>query len=162
MVNDILPNLKYAEYLMFIDESSGYHNLRFNEKSSYITRFSCQFCTYRYIRLLFGAAPLLDMFQRKIDEIFKKSPNVFGIADNILIMGYDVNIADHNRTLCRVLQKCRKENLKLNKDRCHFRCTSVLFVDEIISRHGVTTDLHELLALIKMPPSKSGKEQKAF
>ena len=26
------------------------------------------------------------------------------------------------------LQTCRQVNLKLNKDKCHFRCTSVSFV----------------------------------
>ena len=29
------------------------------------------------------------MFQRKIDKSFKDLPNVFGIADDILVVGYD-------------------------------------------------------------------------
>ena len=29
------------------------------------------------------------MFQRKLDDISKELPNVFGIADDILIVGYD-------------------------------------------------------------------------
>ena len=67
------------------------------------------------------------MFQRKIDEIFKDLPNAFGIADDTLVVGYDVDGKDHNNSLVRVLQICRQENLKLNKDKCHFRCTSVPF-----------------------------------
>ena len=39
------------------------------------------------------------MFQRKMDEIFKGLPNVFGIADDILILGYDADSRDHDRTL---------------------------------------------------------------
>ena len=34
------------------------------------------------------------MFQRKIDEIFKGLPNVFGIADDILVVGYDIDGKD--------------------------------------------------------------------
>ena len=30
-----------------------------------------------------------NMFQRKIDELFQGLPNVFGIADDILIVGFD-------------------------------------------------------------------------
>ena len=39
------------------------------------------------------------MFQRKIDEIFKGAPNVFGTADGILVIGYDGNGRDHE-TCC--------------------------------------------------------------
>ena len=47
------------------------------------------------------------MFQRKIDKIFKDLPNVFSIADDILVVGYDRDDKDHNGTLQRVLQVCR-------------------------------------------------------
>ena len=87
--------------------------------------FECQFGWFRYKQLPFGAALAGGMFQRKIDEIFKELPNVSCIADDILVVGYKANGKDHNKTLWRVLQICRQVNLKLNKDKCHFRCTSV-------------------------------------
>ena len=58
-----------------------------------------KFGRYRYKRLPFGSAPAEDMFQQKIDEIFKYIPNVFGIADDILVVGYDSNGKDHDDTL---------------------------------------------------------------
>ena len=76
---------------------------------------------YIYKLLPFGAAPSGDMFQRKIDEIFKDMPNVFGIADDILVVGYEADGRDHDETVQRVLQRYRQVNL--NKDKCHFRCT---------------------------------------
>ena len=39
------------------------------------------------------------MFQRNIDEIFKELSNVFGIADNILVVGYEDNGKDYDKTL---------------------------------------------------------------
>ena len=39
------------------------------------------------------------MCQRKIGEIFKDLPSVFGIADDILVVGYDVDGKDHDDTL---------------------------------------------------------------
>ena len=93
--NDILPKLKNAQYLSFIDVSFSYHSLKLDEKSSYFTTFACQFGRYRYKRLPFGAAAAGDMFQRKITEIF-------AIADDILVVGYDVDGKDHDNILWRV------------------------------------------------------------
>ena len=77
------------------------------------------------------------MFQCKINEIFKYLPYVFGIADDILVVGYDTDGKDHNEMLQQLLQISRQVYLKLNKDKCHFRCTSVPFLGEVISRHGM-------------------------
>ena len=70
MLNDIFLKLNNVQYLSLIDASSGYHNLK-HEKSSYLTIFMCQFGRFRYKTLLFGASLTGDMFQRKIDKIFR-------------------------------------------------------------------------------------------
>ena len=57
------------------------------------------------------------MFQRKTDEICKDLPNVFCIADDILVVGYETDGKDHDKTVHRVLQRGRQVSLKLNKDK---------------------------------------------
>ena len=99
MHHDILLKLNNAQYISLIDMSFGYYNLKVDKKSSYFTTFTCHFGRYRYKRLPFGAAPAGDMFQRTIDEIFKGLPNVFAIADDILVVGYDVDGEDHDDIL---------------------------------------------------------------
>ena len=89
MLNGILPKLNNADYLSLIDLSSGYHNLKLDEKSSQLMTFTSNLADTDIKGLPFGAAPAGDMFQRKIDEIFKDLPNVFGIADDILAVGYE-------------------------------------------------------------------------
>ena len=78
--------------------------------------------------------------KEKIDEIFKDLQNVFGIADDILVVGYDDGGKDPDDTLYRVLQICRHVNIKLKKDKFHVRCTSVPYFDEVKSRQDVKTD----------------------
>ena len=73
-LNDTLPKPNNVQYLSLIDVSSGYHNLKLDVKSSYMTTFVSKCGRYRYKRLLFGASPAGDMFQRKTDEIFKDFP----------------------------------------------------------------------------------------
>ena len=65
---------------------------------------------------------------------------MFSIADDILVVAHESNEAHHDTMICKVLQICRKENLKLNKDKYHFRCTLVSFFGEIISSQEVTPD----------------------
>ena len=75
--------------------------------------FTCQFGWYRISRLPFGVAPAGDIFQQKNDKVFKDLPNVFGIADGILIVGYYPDGGDHDITPTQVLQICQQENLKI-------------------------------------------------
>ena len=42
-LNDILPKLNNVQYMSIIDASSGYHNLKLDKQSSYLTTFSCPF-----------------------------------------------------------------------------------------------------------------------
>ena len=83
------------------------------------------------------------MFQRKINEVFKELPTVFGLADDTLFVWYDRNGTDHDETLRGVLKICRKEKLKLNKDKCQLRYMSINFFGERVSKHGVKPDLHK-------------------
>ena len=51
------------------------------------------------------------MFQWKIDK-YSDSPNVFGIADDILVVGYDSFGKDHDETLWQALKLYRYTNVK--------------------------------------------------
>ena len=56
----------------------------------------------------------------KIDKLFHGLPNVFAIFNDILIAGLDYLGRDDEETLDKVLVICRKANLKLNNEKCHF------------------------------------------
>ena len=79
--------------------------------------------------LPYEAAPLGEMFERNTDESFKELPNVFGIADDTLVVSYYSSGPDHDIMLYRKLQISRKEAPKLDKDICCFRCTLVPFLE---------------------------------
>ena len=89
--------------------------------------FSCPFDRYRYNRLPFGASPGGNMFQKKINKLLSGISNVFSIADNILITGFDEQGKDHYETLNKILKRCRQATSKLKNDKCLFRCTNIPF-----------------------------------
>ena len=99
---------------------------------------------------------------RKIDKLFHGLHNVCGIDNAILMTGFDDLSRVHDETVGKVLQICRKANLKLNKEKCHFRCSSIPFFGEIISWDGSNSDSRKLKVPIVMPPSKYKKGIQSF
>ena len=100
--SDILPSLANVRNLTLKEANSSFHNLKLDKKSSYLTTFVYQFGRSRYVRLPFGAAPAGNMFQRKIAEKFKNIPNIFGIPDDLLVVGYNgsgMDMTNHKRSL---------------------------------------------------------------
>ena len=85
-----------------------------------------------------------------------------GISDDILVIGYDKDGTDHNEAVYNVLRQCQDVNIKLNKDKCHFRCMSIPFFGEVVSREGIQPDPQKIRALTKMPVPKNKKELLAF
>ena len=76
----------------------------------------------------------------KLTKSFSGMPNVCGIVDGILVAGCDTDGKDHDDMVQRIVQRCREVILKLNKERCHFRWTSIPFFRGVISRNGVQLD----------------------
>ena len=103
-----------------------------------------------------------DMFQCKIHKIFSDMPDVFGTIDDILVTGHNDDGTDDNAIVHMVLQRCKEVYLKLNKDKCHFRCTSFPFFGEVILRRGVQPDPQKIKTLIDLPPPNNKKELQAF
>ena len=88
-------------------------------------------------------------------------PNVFRIADDILVIGYDNDGKDHNEAVYNVLKQCWDVNLKLNIDKYHFRCMSIPFFGEIVSRDSVQMNPRKVKVLTEMPPPNNKKELQA-
>ena len=106
--------------------------------------------------------PVGNIIQHKIDKIFSDMPNIFGITDDILVIGYKGNGTDYDTVVHIVLQRCKKVYLKLKKEKCHFRCTSIPFFGEAILRRGVQPDPQNIKALTDIPAPNNKKELQAF
>ena len=102
-LNDIILRLAGVKYLTCISTSSCYHNLTLDEVII-LNNIFLSVGRNSYVQLPFGVAPVHDMFQKKIDELFRNMPNVFSIADYILIAGFDEQDRDHDVTLDKVLR----------------------------------------------------------
>ena len=61
-----------------------------------------------------------------------------------------------------MLKQYQDVNLKVNKDKCHFRCTSIPFFGKVVSRKGIQPDLQKVRALTEMLAPKNKQELQSF
>ena len=106
-LEDILPKLSSARYFSILDARSGYWNIGLDQESSLC---NSPFGRYRFLRLPFGLICAQDIFQRKVDETFGDLPGVTGIADDIVVYGYDDR--DHDKNVSAVLQQDHETGLR--------------------------------------------------
>ena len=106
-LNDILPRLTGTKYLILINMSSGYHNLKVDEKSSYLTTFSCTFDRYWYIRLLFWDSISIRYVPKENTWIIQWYVKCIWYCWWHLIAWFDELAKDHDKTLEKVLQLYR-------------------------------------------------------
>ena len=68
-----------------MDQSSGYWNIEMHPESIPLLTFNSPFGRYSYKRLPFGLCSSQDVFQRAVDKTFGDIPDVYCIADDILV-----------------------------------------------------------------------------
>jgi hypothetical protein len=84
------------------------------------TTFTCPFRTFTYRRMPFGLCNALATFQRCMINIFSDIVERFMeiFMDHFSIFGSSFQECLHHLTL--VLVTCKKKNLVLNMEKCHF------------------------------------------
>ena len=70
-----------------MDTTKGYWHVELDHESSLLCTFNLPFGWYRFKRLPFGIVVSQDIFQRRLDDIYRNIPNVTGIADDSIVFG---------------------------------------------------------------------------
>ena len=99
------------------------------------------------------------MHKRYSRNEYQHFENVSGVEtdiDDILIWG--TTEAEHNKRLERVLKKCAKLNVTLNKEKCTFQVESVKYLGNVITASGVKPDPAKVRAIMNMPPPADRKD----
>ena len=84
----------------------------------------------------FGATVVGDMFQRKLDQCFGHLQNVIVIADDIMVVGKQLNHKDHDIALTKLLNTTRECNVCLNYDKLQYKQQEVDFFGEMYTVDG--------------------------
>ena len=111
---------------------------------------------YRFKCLPFGVNVSQDVFQRKLDEVFKNIPNVGGIADDILIVGNPPQ--EDDQAFINMLEASRNNNVSLNSEKLQFKQPKIGFYGQAITDKGIALAAEKLEAIRNIKTPTNSKE----
>ena len=100
-IDELLPLLHGKKFFSVVDTKKGYWHVELDHESSRLCTFNTPFGRYWFKRLPFGIVLSQDIFQRKLDEVYRDIPNVMGIADDIIVCGSSEQ--EHDKTFTEML-----------------------------------------------------------
>ena len=160
-LDEILPQLANARVFSVLDAKDGFHQVRLDEASSYLTTFWTPFGRYRYKRMPCGISSAPEEFQRRMHLIVQDLPGVEVIADDILVYGCGESeneyMRDHDENLRKLLQRAREQNLKLNKKKLKLHPREVAYMGHLLTREGLRPDPMKVKAVRDMPKPTNKK-----
>ena len=93
-----------------LDAKQGYWNIKLDEESSYFTTFNTYRGRYRFLRMPFGLRMSLDIFHKKMVEIYEKCSGAVGIANDINVFGKE---STHDYNLHEAMERTSKAGIKI-------------------------------------------------
>ena len=153
-VDELIAKFQDATVFSIVDMKKGYWMVVLHPDSRKLTCMALDIGCYQWTRLPMGSIVAADIFQKKLDSIFINQKGITGIADDMVIYGKDT--VEHDRNFLRFMEICRKNNLRLNKDKLQFRQDSVSFFGHSWSKDGMCADPKKVAAITSMefPPDK--------
>ena len=159
-IDDLIADLNGATYFSTLELSSGYHQLELAPESRCFTTFSTHVGLRRYKRLLFGINAASEIFQESIKELLTGLPGCKNISDDITVFGEEKD--EHDKNLRGVLQRLKDNNLRLNKDKCEFSKSEIMFYGHIFSSSGVKPDPKKIEAIRNASPPQNASDIKSL
>ena len=165
-LEEILPTLSKAKIFTVLDAKDGFHQVKLDDTSSYLTTFWTPTGRYRYLRMPFGISSAPEEFQRRMHTTLQGLPGVEVIADDILVFGCgdteEECQRDHDTNLQRLLQRARERNLKLNKKKLKLCLSEVSYMGHRLTRDGLGPDPAKIKAMKDMPRPDNKKAVERF
>ena len=154
-IDDVLPKLTCVKILSSIDTKEGFFHLKLDKESSLLTTTETPFGRIRWLRVPFWVKVAPEIFADRIHAALSGLNNIAIIADDILVAGSGQNeaeaIADHNRNLRALLNRCREKGIKLNKQKLKLNRSSIVFCGHQLNQDGVRPDPQNIQAIANMP-----------
>ena len=159
-VEDVISRMPNAKVFSVLDANHGFWQVKLAKDSSKLATFNTPFGRYSYTRLPFRIASAPEVFQNVMVHLFQDIEGVEVIVDDLVVWGEDVE--QHDVRVKQVLDRCRERNLKLNREKCHFRVSEVHYVGHALSADGVKPDPQKVEAIIAMPAPANREDLQRF
>ena len=115
---------------------------------------------YRFTRLPFGISLASEVYQREMNKILCDLAGCEVYQDEVVVHGSSME--EHVTRLEAVLKRISGSGIKLNKDKCKFRQSSITFLGHVIDENGIRACPNKVKAVIDMMPPMNTSELKSF
>ena len=159
-IDEILPKLHGKKYFSVVDTKKGYWHVKLDKASSLLCTFNTPFGRYRFKRLPFGVIVSQDIFQRKLDEVYRNISDVTGIADDLIICGSTEE--EHDEAFIKMLEASRRGNIGLNSEKLQFKKSKVNFYGNTLTDKGMQPSEDKLQAIKNIKTPKDQKDLQTF
>ena len=150
------------EMLSFMDEFSGYNQIKITPEDQHKTAFTTPWGTFCYQVMPFGLKNAGATYQRAMTVIFHDMLHdiVEDYVDDILAKSK--TRMEHPVVLRRVFERLRKYQVRLNPKKCVFGVISGKLLGFIVSRRGIEVDPAKVRAITEMPPPRNLKQLRSL
>ena len=149
-VDITLAQLTGAKLFTKLDTNSGFWQVLLAKESRLLTTFITPYGRFCFNKLSFGTTSVPEHFQRRMNKILRDLQGVVCHVDDILVTGRDKK--EHDSCLHDVLKKLKAAGITLNKEKCQFSCTKVVFLGHVVDANGVSPEPAKTEAIQKMRP----------
>lgn len=155
-IDELATKLTDSKIFSTIDCSQAFWSIPLHEDSKQYTCFITPFGRYVFNRLPYGLNTSTEIFQRNMKDKLAGISNVQVNVDDILIHAPTMDL--HDQTLNKVLDCIRESGLKLNKSKCKFRTSHVVYNGQLFTAEGMRPDPSKVEAIEQLQPPKNVKE----
>lgn len=159
-VEEIMGKMSEACIFSRLDAKKGFYQISLSEESSKLTTFNTPFGRYCFRKLPFGLNVAPEIFYKHFSQLLEGLEGVQVYMDDILVFGK--NEEEHKFRLMNVLHRLAKNNVKLNKDKCEWAVSKLIFIGHEFSSTGVRPDPDKVKAIKEMAQPKCKKDIERF
>ena len=148
-IEDLFARISRGQKFTTLDLDRAYQQLVLDEESRKYVVINTHQGLFQYNRLPFGVSSAPGIFQRTMETRLQAIPGVVVYLDDILIT--EKNEQEHLSNLDKVLTKLEEAGLRLNKDKCQFMQSEVVYLGHVIDRTGLHLDKGRIQAITETP-----------
>ncbi|CAF0977305.1 unnamed protein product [Brachionus calyciflorus] len=159
-IDDILDKVSKGKVFSRQDLRKGHFQIPLDEQSRHKTGFVVPFGIYEFKRVPFGLCNAPSFFSRFMFNILGHLDFVQVYLDDIII--FSQNGEEHREHLKELFKIVRKNNLKLNGEKCNWLQKSIKILGQLVEGNGIKMDEEKINAIVDRKPPKNLKELQSF
>lgn len=159
-IEDLFASLAGGQTFSKIDLSQAYQQIPLAEESKKVAVINTQKGLFQYNRLPFGVSSAPAIFQRTMESLLQDIPHVVVYLDDILVTG--TTQEGHLSALEKVLSRLEKAGLRVQKSKCVFMSTEVIYLGHKINAEGLHPIAEKIEAVQAAPAPTNVTELKSY